>query len=52
MSCFSSSPVWGGSYRENRKEMVIVDVEVSDEELEGDYGEVSGLCLTCSQCGH
>jgi hypothetical protein len=30
-----------------------VDVEISQEELEGDYsGYVSGLRLTCDRCGH
>jgi ribosomal protein S27E len=30
-----------------------IDVEISKEELEGDYGNyVEGLRLTCDRCGH
>ena len=29
-----------------------VSVDIFEEELDGDYGTVAGLCLTCSRCGH
>lgn len=29
-----------------------VTVEISEEELDGDYGTVSGLRLTCERCSH
>lgn len=29
-----------------------VSADVSEVELEGDYGRVEGLCLTCTRCGH
>lgn len=29
-----------------------VSIGVSEEEMEGDYGPVSGLVVTCSRCGH
>jgi len=29
-----------------------VAVEINEEEVEGDYGNVDGLRLTCDRCGH
>jgi len=29
-----------------------VECEVDYIELEGDYGSVSSVCVTCSRCGH
>lgn len=29
-----------------------VEVDVEEEELDGDYGPVQGLRLTCDRCGH
>lgn len=29
-----------------------VAVDISECELEGDYGPVDGLCITCERCGH
>jgi hypothetical protein len=29
-----------------------VTVSVSEEDLDGDYGTVPGICLSCSRCGH
>ena len=29
-----------------------ITVEVEEDELDGDYGSVSGLRITCPRCGH
>lgn len=29
-----------------------VNVEVQEIELDGDYGPVDGVCVTCTRCGH
>lgn len=29
-----------------------ISVSIDEDELEGDYGSVPGLRLTCSRCGH
>ncbi|WP_380874600.1 hypothetical protein ACFB49_00020 [Sphingomonas sp. DBB INV C78] len=29
-----------------------VDVDIQEEDVDGDYGLVPGLRLTCQECGH
>jgi len=29
-----------------------VHVEIDHADVEGDYGQVEGLCLVCARCGH
>jgi hypothetical protein len=29
-----------------------VSVEIYQTDVEGDYGQVDGLCLSCHRCGH
>jgi hypothetical protein len=29
-----------------------VHVEIDHIDVEGDYGQVEGLCLVCARCGH
>ena len=29
-----------------------VDVEIDQADVEGDDGQVEGLCLVCARCGH
>ena len=31
---------------------MLVSVEIYEDEIEGDYGTVSGLRLECSRCSH
>jgi hypothetical protein len=31
---------------------MLVTIDVTEEELEGDYGSVQGVILTCSRCGY
>ena len=31
---------------------MIIAIDICEEELEGDFGPVSGLRLTCGRCGH
>jgi hypothetical protein len=31
---------------------MLVSVDISEEEIEGDFGTVSGLQLSCTRCGH
>ena len=37
--------------RQNRTAMK-VSVDVDESDLDGDYGTVPGLVLTCTRCGH
>ncbi len=32
--------------------MATVAVDINFQDLDGDYGTVEGLCLTCEKCGH
>lgn len=29
-----------------------IDVEIDEDYFPGDYGDVAGLLVTCSRCGH
>jgi hypothetical protein len=29
-----------------------VQVDISHTDVEGDYGQVDGICLACERCGH
>lgn len=31
---------------------MLISIDIADEDLEGDYGTIPGLVITCSRCDH